>query len=288
MNKLSALLSVLLALPLASLQAAYQTMAAPSRQLIIEDGSSRYQPVQPSYIFRMELVSDNDGVKPETFKNGRPFVAAQKNERYAIRLYNPLPVRVAVNLTIDGINSISGKPSGIRDGEKWMIDPYGFITIRGWQVNSNEERRFFFTDKPRSYAKWRGRQLQQNLAANCGVIGAAYFWSQKELDAYYDAHPVYMNNQPVSRAACASNFRMGASMADEATRDRLDLARPAEAKKEKAGTGMGERERFATTQVAFDYDTGMNTLSQAVVIYYDFAEAALPNPFPALGFAPEM
>jgi hypothetical protein len=288
MNKLSALLSVLLILPLSSLQAAYQTMSVPSRQLIIEDGASRYQAVQPSYMFRIELVSDNDGVKPETFKNGRPFVAAQKNERYAVRLYNPLPVRVAVNLTIDGINSISGKPSGIRDGEKWMIEPYGFITIRGWQVNSSEARRFFFTDKPKSYAKWRGRQLGQNLAANCGVIGAAYFWSQKELDAYYDAHPVYVNNRSVSRAACAKSFNGASSLSEGTMLNRLDDALQKDAKKEKAGTGMGERENFATTQVQFDYDTGMSTLSQAVVIYYDFAEAALPDPFPALGFAPEM
>jgi hypothetical protein len=39
--------------------------------------------------------------------------------------------------------------------------------------------------------------------------------------------------------------------------------------------------------VAFDYDAGMYSVDQALVIYYDFAKVPGPNPFPALGFAPE-
>src|SRR6185436_10785471 len=85
--------------------------------------------------FRLEVVSDNEGLKPESSRNGRPFVYARPGERYTIRLYNPLPVRVAVNLTVDGLNSITGKPSGISDGEKWLLEPYGSVVIPGWQVS---------------------------------------------------------------------------------------------------------------------------------------------------------
>jgi hypothetical protein len=49
---------------------------------------------------------------------------------------------------------------------------------------------------------------------------------------------------------------------------------------------MGESESNPTIQVAFNYDAGMYSPDQAVVIYYDFAP--IPNPFPAQDFAPEM
>jgi len=48
---------------------------------------------------------------------------------------------------------------------------------------------FLLHPQPKAYAKWRGDRLGKDLAANCGVIGAAYFWNQAELDQYYEAHP---------------------------------------------------------------------------------------------------
>ena len=38
-------------------------------------------------------------------------VLAEPEERYSIRLHNPLPVRVGVNLTLDGLSTITGKPA---------------------------------------------------------------------------------------------------------------------------------------------------------------------------------
>lgn len=233
--------------------------------------------------FRMEIVSDRSGVKPETYKNGRPFVAAHKDENYSIRLYNPLPVRVAVNLTVDGVNSISGKPSGIEDGQKWLIEPYGFIELRGWQVNGEESRRFFFTDKPKSYAKWRGDRLGKDLAANCGVIGAAYFWNQAELNRHYETRPIhpYRGGRWAEPAAALG----AAAMENDSFQQKSAAARGDSLQ---AGTGMGERESHPTTQVDFHYDAGMYSLSQALVVYYDFAPEPAPNPFPQLSYAPEM
>ena len=274
----TAVLALLVAVPFQSLQAAYQMMPVTTRQIIFQDGARHCEVSRPSYAFRAEIVSDDEGVKPETLRGRRPFVTAQPDERYAVRLYNPLPIEAAVNLTVDGLNSVTGKPSGITDGTKWIIEPYSFITIRGWQVNGEEARRFFFTPKPKSYAKWNGDRLGKDLSANCGVIGAAYFWSQKELDAYYEAHPQYQYTQPLSYRAMPA--LAGGSLASAGASD--DKA------KEVAGTGMGERESHPTQTVEFSYDQGMYRLSQAIVIYYDFAETPTPNPFPALNFAPEM
>lgn len=249
-----------------------------------------------STAFTMEVLGDDDGAKAESYKNGRPFIAARNGETYSIRLYNPLPVRVAVNLTVDGLNSISGKPSGIEDGQKWLIEPYGTLVVRGWQVNGGEARRFFFTDKPKSYAKWRGEVTGKDLAANCGVIGAAFFWNREELARYDERKPAYLfgrefHGVPAPEAAAAASGAAQAAPYEDSGMNKAASARGsmAKAKRQEAGTGMGERESNPTTQVEFHYDAGMYRVSQAVLIYYDFAAPEpMPNPYPSLSYAPEM
>ena len=284
----------LFALAVSTVQAAEQNFNVKYRLAVMQDDQLRHQIQHQSYGFQMEIVNDTEGTKPEIFKNGHPFVTASKGERYSVRLYNPLPVRVAVNLTVYGLNSITGKPSGITDGQKWMIDPYSSITIPGWQVSEGEARRFFFTEKPKSYAQWQGDVMEKDLSANCGVIGAAYFWNQAELDQYYDNHPIYRYSQSFStlspsraKKECVPMISNGSACAPSAAVDsNFNLSAPQP--QEKAGTGMGEQESNPTIQVAFNYDTGMYSVDQALVVYYDFANISSPNPFPAEEFAPEM
>lgn len=133
--------------------------------------------------FRMEIISDRSGRKLVGSRYGRPYVTAHPGEKYSIVLYNPLPVTVAVNLTIDGLNSISGAPSTPSGDRKWLIDPHSSIRIKGWQVSDQHGRRFYFTSKEASYASWRSNEWGSDLSVNCGVIGAAFFWSKKDLKA---------------------------------------------------------------------------------------------------------
>ena len=290
-------IAALLAITATNAQAAYKDYQVKTRMTIVEDDQVIHPVRRQSFGFRVEILNDTEGIKAETVKNGYPFVTATKGERYSVRLYNPQPVRVAVNLTVDGLNSITGKPSGISDGEKWMIEPYSSITIPGWQVSGGDARRFFFTGKYKSYAQWRGDELGEDLAANCGVIGAAYFWNQKELDQYYEEHPVYRmtyhawpNCTSRAKKSCES-MAAGAPCADGSVNmdmRKAEAAAPEAEAKEQAGTGMGERESHPTIQVAFNYDSGMYTLPQAVVIYYGFEDHPSPNPFPAKDYAPEM
>lgn len=285
--------------------AAFQNFTVQNRIPVIsidetgQRGSTAYEIRPQPYCFRVDVVSDSEGYKAETFRDGRPFVTASLEDRFSVRLYNPLPVRVAVNLSIDGINSITGKPSGPSDGDKWIIEPYSFIVIRGWQVNQGEARRFFFTSKHKSYAKWTGDRTGKDLSVNCGVIGAAYFWSQKELNQYYEQHPEYRYverqgfNWPYLKSM--RKAYSGAVLQNSVGDGRAQLAEPmdqlaaAKGMPQRAGTGMGERESNPTVQVDFPYDSGMYTVAQSVVIYYDFSTPEpLPNPFPALSYAPEM
>jgi hypothetical protein len=289
-------------LPLALLvpdaRAAVKNYTADEREPVYEDGVRSYETLRQTYPFRMEIVGDDDGAKDEARRGGRPFIAARPGESYSIRLYNPLPVRAAVNVTVDGLNTISGKPSGIADGSKWMIEPGSYIVLRGWQVNAGEARRFFFTDKPGSYAAWQGEAHRLDLAANCGVIGAAFFWNRRELRDYLENHPVYRYTPKSwifegARDKGEGVGGDGASAMRRAAASSMGAAAPAAAAppaaEQQAGTGMGERESHPTQQVEFDFDEGMYRSSSALLVYYDYPRpASRPNPFPSMSFASEM
>jgi hypothetical protein len=281
-------------LGVSSVHAAVKDYDVNCRLAVIQDGQLIHESRRQAYGFSVEIISDDEGVKEETNRNGKPFVAAAEGENYSVRLTNPLPVEVAVNLTVDGLNSISGKPSGISDGEKWILEPNSSVTIPGWQVNGASARRFFFTDKPKSYAKWRGDSLGKDLSANCGVIGAAFFWSQTDLNRYFDEHPSYRysqnawahNNWFAKKSLCVPNVASN-SLAAQGVPERDEEPLAAPVPEQQAGTGMGDSESHPTYQVNFDYDRGMYQAAQAVVIYYDFAKAEEPNPFPDMAYAPQ-
>ena len=100
---------------------------------------------------------------------GRWYVEALKGREYAIRLHNPYDVRVAVALSVDGLNTIDARQTTAADARKWVLDPYQTVTISGWQTSQTEARRFEFTTEARSYGQALG------ATANLGVISAAFF-----------------------------------------------------------------------------------------------------------------
>jgi hypothetical protein len=61
-------------------------------------------------------------------------IEALKGKEYEIRLHNPFPVRVAVALSVDGLNTIDAQHTTAAHGRKWVIGPYETITISGWQT----------------------------------------------------------------------------------------------------------------------------------------------------------
>ena len=72
---------------------------------------------------------------------GRWYVEAINGKEYAIRLRNPYPVRVAVALSVDGLNTIDARETTAAAARKWVIDPYETIVISGWQTSRTEARR---------------------------------------------------------------------------------------------------------------------------------------------------
>lgn len=239
------------------------------------------------FLFRIEVVTDEPGASWENVVNGRPILTVRENQSYSIRIHNPLPVRVAVNLTVDGLSTIDGRPCSAGNGAKWILEPRSYAKIDGWQVGPSSARRFVFTSKESSYARWRSNPWGPDLAANCGVIGAAYFWSVRELQsALAREHRKDEHRWAVTRESLAP----GASALSEKARPLNSRAADFE-----AGTGMGERLTRPVEMVDFHYDAGMYNPREAVLLFYDFPRDDAPHPLldrpihtPPGGFAPEM
>lgn len=100
---------------------------------------------------------------------GRRYVEALENAEYELRIHNPTSARMAVALSVDGLNTIDARHTSAWDAHKWVIEPYGTISVRGWQMSSENARRFYFTTERDSY----GAKLGQT--ANLGVISAVFF-----------------------------------------------------------------------------------------------------------------
>jgi hypothetical protein len=78
-------------------------------------------------------------------------------------------VRVAVALSVDGLNTIDARHTAPTDARKWVLGPYETVTIGGWQTSRSEARRFYFTTEEHSYATRLGQPDNQ------GVISAVFF-----------------------------------------------------------------------------------------------------------------
>ena len=103
------------------------------------------------------------------YGRGRRYVEAREGAEYELLVRNPLPVRVAVALSVDGLNTIDARRTSAWESSKWVIEPYGTIRVSGWQMSSSRARRFYFTTERDSYAARLGR------ASNLGVITAVFF-----------------------------------------------------------------------------------------------------------------
>lgn len=138
--------------------------AAPLQQ------SDRITPGKRILYPRFELDVLVDGrTLPEVHERGRTYVEAERGAEYELRLRNPSADRVAVALSVDGLNTIDAEQTSAWNASKWVIEPYGTITITGWQMSSERARKFYFTSERDSYAAKLGRK------ADFGVISAVFF-----------------------------------------------------------------------------------------------------------------
>jgi hypothetical protein len=189
-------------------------------------------------------------------QSGRWYVEARKGREYAIRLHNPFGVRVAVALSVDGLNTIDARHTSASDARKWVLEPYQTVTITGWQTSRTEARRFEFTSEEQSYGRALGK------TGNLGLITAVFFRERStaasrhhETDSAEDrALPAPAVPRPSGAAEAAAGANSAASSQD-ATREEL------------AATGMGRRTDHLVTQVSLDLES---TPARTVNVRYEF------------------
>jgi hypothetical protein len=124
--------------------------------------ATRYEP------FGVEVLVGGSPLE-QLAGRGKVYVEAVAGSEYALRIHNPLAARVGVALSVDGLNTIDARRTTARDASKWIVEPYGTITITGWQMSRTSARSFYFTSERDSYANKLGR------AADVGVITAVFF-----------------------------------------------------------------------------------------------------------------
>src|SRR5580765_5924216 len=162
-------------LSLALLALVAYTVGSGSRRATAAGGEINSQPGA----FEVEPPATDNGFSVEVLIEGTPaaeyagrgrrYVEALENAEYELRIHNPTGTRVAVALSVDGLNTIDARHTSSWDAHKWVIEPYGTIHVRGWQMSSENARRFYFTTERDSYAAKLGQ------AANLGVISAVFF-----------------------------------------------------------------------------------------------------------------
>ena len=122
----------------------------------------------PYPTFELEVLVEGRALT-EYRSHGRPYVEAPRGAEYEVRLRNSSPDRVAVALSVDGLNTIDALQTSAWNASKWVIEPYQTITIGGWQMSSERARRFYFTTERDSYAAKLGQR------GDFGVISAVFF-----------------------------------------------------------------------------------------------------------------
>jgi hypothetical protein len=187
--------------------------------------------------------------QPRFAHGGRWYVEARKGREYTIRLRNPYPVRVAVALSVDGLNTIDARETTAAAARKWVIDPYETIVISGWQTSRTEARRFEFTTEDKSYGQALGK------ADNLGVISAVFF-KERVIRYTPDRSKDQARSQPAPSASePARQEAAGAARVESRAAD------------EYAATGMGQRTGHAVEQVWLNLE---ESPSQVVNIRYEF------------------
>lgn len=213
------------------------------------------------------LIDGNESSEYEG--RGRTYIEALKGRVFSLRVVNPTCQRIAVALSVDGLNVVDAKHTTAREATKWILSPNQTIDIPGWQMSSRAARRFFFTETKKSYAKWIGD------TRNVGTIEAVFFREK--------ASPF--------PARCGSLERPATSSPPAETTDAGD-ARPARAPTSGAGTaadgeievraeapllesGRSRKDAPARTPGNFAA-TGAGARTDNPVVWVDFEED--PNP----------
>jgi hypothetical protein len=172
---------------------------------------------------------------------GTTYLEAIKGKEYEIRITNPIGARIAVALSVDGLNTIDARHTEARFGRKWVLEPYQSIVLKGWQINARQARRFFFTREERSYGAWLGQ------TENLGLISAAFFRERTRAVP----QPVHGNSLDRSKEQARPDAAAAAELQSRKSEAKSGLS---SGQSEYAATGIGDRIRYEVRTVYMDLE----------------------------------
>ena len=210
-------------------------------------GAALPAPAATSNGFGLSVLVDGSS-RPEFAARGTVYVEALRGRDYSLRIVNPFPYRVAVALSVDGLNTIDAKRTDARRARKWVLEPYGEVVLEGWQVNDREARRFTFTGERSSYGAFLGK------TEDLGVVEAVFFRERRP-----EPPPVaWFGQKDSERREAAPSASSAAPSAPESKKALSD---------EYAATGMGGRTGHEVRRVDVDLET---TPAATIRIRYEF------------------
>jgi hypothetical protein len=169
----------------------------------------------------------------EYYARNKKYVEAIPGAEYEVTVRNPFPFRVAVALSVDGLNTIDARRTSAWNASKWVIEPYGTISINGWQMSSERARRFYFTSEQDSY----GAKLGQT--SNLGVVSAVFFRELRPIPVPVTPapppQPRYEERSERERSSTGADSSAGTSQAPSARANRGIMSRD----DDYAATGIG-------------------------------------------------
>jgi hypothetical protein len=208
--------------------------------------------------FELSVVVDGSVAAEYPFRD-RTYIEALRGRTFTLRIHNPTDERVAVSLSVDGLNVVDAKRTTAGAATKWILGPRQTADIPGWQISGQTSRRFFFTETGRAYAKWIGD------TRNVGVIEAVFFRERARRIA-----PLWVAPAPEeSRDSAEQRSREQSEAGAAENKARADAPRSpsvqggvpsvgsirAEHQSDSfAATGIGERTDFPVRWVSFEED----------------------------------
>jgi hypothetical protein len=196
----------------------------------------------------LEILVDGQPLS-EHAARGTTYIEAAEGREYSIRLRNHTGSRIAVALSVDGLNTIDARTTSAPDAAKWILDPYQAVTLDGWQTGSSTARRFFFTSEGRSYGNWLGR------TANLGLVAAVAFREKSRPIAWRDERRSSVGpSEKAASPAPAADASEGAGGLSE----------------EMAATGIGREVDHRVQRVRFEAEASP---AASVELRYEFRDA---------------
>jgi hypothetical protein len=229
--------------------------------------------VRPHYgSFGVEVLAGG-GPLEVIYGRGRRYVEAREGEEYELLVRNPLPVRVAVALSVDGLNTIDARRTSAWEASKWVVEPYGTIRVSGWQMSSTRARRFYFTTERDSYAARLGR------ASDLGVITAVFFREYAPRPRPVTPPPYYEPG-PRERSGAQQENDMRAESAERKSRGGAAATRPPRDDEGYAATGIGRSVGHSVEWIQMPLE---RTPAAELTVRYEYRDALvrlglLPRP----------